>query len=159
MKPTLIICLLLIAICPLCSQSDTDQAKHTVYGGFGRQGIVYVKYERLILDRDWANTIVNIGYGGVPGDYESGTPRTNKIMPQIGQLIGRKNIFVELGIEASFNFFGKISYTDINGILGIRYQSSEYPGLLLQIGYNPKLYYTYENNIDLPFYLGMGMTF
>ncbi|WP_020535310.1 hypothetical protein [Lewinella cohaerens] len=157
MKTTIIWMLLLVSIGPLNGQSDTAGAKHTVYGGFVRQGILYVKYERSVFDKGWGRTIVNIGYGGVLGEHEYGTPRTNKIMPQIGQLIGRKNILVEVGVEASINFFGKISYTDINGVLGIRYQSNE--GILFLLGYNPKLYYTYENDIDLPFYLGMGMTF
>lgn len=159
MKPTLILGLLLTAIGPLLGQSETAEMRHTIYGGFVRQGILYIKYERSIFDQDWTQTIANIGFGGVPGEYENGVPRTNKIMPQLGQLIGRKNILLELGIEASINFFGNISYTDINGVLGIRYQSSEYPGFLFQLGYNPKLYYTYENDIDLPFYLGMGRRF
>jgi hypothetical protein len=159
MQPTLILGLLLVTIGPLRGQSDTIEGKHTLYGGFVRQGILYIKYERLIFDQGWAKTIANIGYGGVPGEQEYGTPRTNKIMPQLGQLIGKKSLLLELGLEVSFNFFGKISYTDINGILGIRYQAREYPGLLFQLGYNPKLYYTYENDIDLPFYIGMGRRF
>lgn len=157
MKTTIIWIILLVAIGPLNGQSETTEAKHTVYGGFLRQGIVYVKYERSFWEKGWGRTIANVGYGGVSGEREYGTPRTNKIMPQVGQLIGRKNILVEVGIEASINFFGKVSYTDINGVLGVRYQSRE--GVLFQLGYNPKLYYTYENDIDLPFYLGMGMTF
>jgi hypothetical protein len=44
-------------------------------------------------------------------------------MPQVGQLFSYKIIFLEVRLEPSINFYGKTTYTDINAILGLRYQS------------------------------------
>lgn len=74
MKPTVILGLLLTAIGPLLGQSETAEMRHTIYGGFVRQGILYIKYERSIFDQDWTQTIANMGFGGVPGESENGVP-------------------------------------------------------------------------------------
>lgn len=138
-----------------------DTTKNILYIGGGRQGLMYIKYERLLYFKNWTQTIVNIGFGGIPGDAEYGISRTNKIIPEVGQLFGYKVIFLEIGIEPSINFYGKITYIDFNAIFGFRYQSrtKQLQGLFFEAGYNPKLYYSYQSDIEAPFYFGLGLNF
>ena len=72
-----------------------------------------------------------------------------------------KEIFIEIGIEPAINFYGKNTFTDLNAILGLRYQSRtrQCQGLFFQLGYNPILYYSYKSDIDVPFYFGLGLNF
>lgn len=143
------------------AQHEADSTKNIIYGGFGRQGIGYLKYGRSLFFNNWSQTTVNIGFGGVPGDGEYDEPRMNKIMPEITQLLGYKFLFLEIGIEPSINFYGNVTFIDLNGIIGLRYKSKVKNGIGLfgNIGYNPKLYKTFESEIELPFYLGMGVSF
>jgi len=143
------------------AQAKTDTTRNIIYLGGGRQGLTYIKYERLVYFKDWTQTIVNLGFGGIPGDAEYGVSRTNKIIPEIGQLFGYKTIFIELGIEPSINFYGKTTYVDLNGIIGLRFQSRkrQLQGLFFQAGYNPRLYNSYKSDIDVPFYFGLGLNF
>lgn len=162
MKRSLIIYVILffISLNTQC-QENTDVTRNILYVGGGRQGLTYIKYERLLFFKDWTQTIVNVGFGGIPGDIERGVSRTNKIMPQIGQLFGYKAVFVEIGLEPSINFFGNTTYVDLNGVLGIRYQTrtKQLGGLFVQAGYNPKLYYSFKNDVDVPFYFSLGLNF
>jgi len=161
MKILLYSLFLLYSASMLNAQEKADTTKNIIYIGGGRQGLTYLKYERLIYNKNWTQTIVNLGLGGIPGDSEYGIYRTNKIMPEVGQLFGYKNIYVELGIEPSLNFYGSVSYVDLNGIIGLRYQSrtKQLRSLFIQCGYNPKLYYTYKSDINVPFYIGLGLNF
>jgi hypothetical protein len=145
----------------LQGQTDSDITKNIIYIGGGRQGLTYIKYERLLYFADWTQTVINLGVGGIPGDAEYGIPRTNKIMPQVGQLFGYKIIFLEVGLEPSINFYGKTTYIDLNAILGLRYQSrtKQLGGLFFQTGYNPRLFHTFNSDIYAPFYFGLGLNF
>jgi hypothetical protein len=152
----------LLNVSNLYGQASSDTTtRNMIYGGGGRQGLTYIKYERIIINKNWTQTIVNFGFGGVPGDHDppNNIPRHNIITAEIGQLFGYKVLFIEIGIESAVNFYGKNTYTNLNAILGLRYQSRTTQGLFLQLGYNPKLYYTYESDIDVPIYLGLGLTF
>lgn len=148
-------------------QTKTDTTKNIIYLGGGRQGLTYIKYERLIYFWDWTQTIINVGFGGVPGDHETvngvanNIPRHNIVTAELGQLIGYKVFFIEIGIEPAVNFYGKTTYTDLNAILGLRFQSRtrKLQGLFFQAGYNPRLYYTYKSDINVPFYFGLGLNF
>ncbi len=144
-------------------QARTDITHNVIYIGGGRQGLTYIKYERLVMYKNWTQTIINLGYGGIPGDHEppNNTPRHNIIAPELGQLIGKNVIFIEIGIEPAINFFGSTTYTDLNAILGLRYQSRtrQFGGLFFQVGYNPRLYFTYKSDIDAPYYFGLGLNF
>ncbi|MFM1999115.1 MAG: hypothetical protein RL204_1062 [Bacteroidota bacterium] len=144
-------------------QDYTDLTRNIIYLGGGRQGLTYLKYERLLVYKDWTQTIANIGLGGIPGDSEEpyNEPRHTIITSEIGQIFGYKNMFVEVGIEPAINIYGDVTYTDLNAILGLRYQSrtKELDGLFFQIGYNPRLYYSYKSDIDVPFYFGLGLNF
>ncbi|MBL0315884.1 MAG: hypothetical protein IPP69_08930 [Flavobacteriales bacterium] len=149
----------MIAFSRLHSQTGTLESGSSAYVGFGRQGLTYLKAEQRFYLADWTYTIINLGFGGIPGDAEYGIPRTNKIMPQVGQLFGKNRLFLEIGIEPSINFYGGTSYTDLNGIIGLRYHSrfEEIHGLFFQAGYNPRLYNTFESGIEVAFYLGIGL--
>lgn len=143
------------------AQNDSTFAKNAIYIGGGRQGLTYIKYERLIFEHTWTQTVVSLGLGGRPGDWESGIHRLTKIMPDIIQLFGYKWIYVELGLEPSFNFQGNFSYTELNGILGLRFQNRNHsiPSFTANLGYNPRLYRTHKNDIYVPFYFGLGLNF
>lgn len=153
----------LLSVSNIYGQAKTDTTQNIIYIGGGRQGLAYIKYERLIMYRNWTQTIVNLGFGGVPGDHElpNNTPRHNILTPELGQLFGYKEIFIEIGIEPAINFYGKNTFTDLNAILGLRYQSRtrQCQGLFFQLGYNPILYYSYKSDIDVPFYFGLGLNF
>ena len=153
----------LLTVKNIYGQTRTDTTHNIIYIGGGRQGLTYIKYERLVLFRNWTQTIVNLGFGGIPGDHEppNNTPRHNIITPEIGQLFGYKVIFVEIGIEPAINFYGKNTYTDLNAILGLRYQTRtrQCQGLFFQLGYNPRLYYSFKSDVDVPFYFGLGLNF
>jgi hypothetical protein len=145
------------------TEDYTELTRNIIYVGGGRQGLTYLKYERLLLYKDWTQTIANIGLGGIPGDSEEpyNEPRHTIITSEIGQIFGYKNMFVEVGIEPAINIYGDVTYTDLNAILGLRYQSrtKELDGLFFQVGYNPRLYYSYKSDIDVPFYFGLGLNF
>lgn len=143
------------------TQKDSTIAKNALYIGGGRQGLTYLKYERLIFEFLWTQTVVNIGLGGRPGDMEYGEHRLTKIMPDITQLFGYKWIYIELGLEPSFNFQDNFSYTELNGILGLRFQNRNHniPSFFAHLGYNPKLYRTHKNDIEVPWYFGLGLNF
>lgn len=106
---------------------------------------------------------MNLGFGGIPGDSASpdNIPRHNIVTTELAQLFGIEEFFIEIGIEPAIHFFGKNTYTDLNGILGIRYQTrtQQFHGLFFRLGYNPRLYYTYKSNIHVPFYFGIGLNF
>jgi hypothetical protein len=152
-----------LSVSNMYGQSSSDTTYNIIYIGGGRQGATYVKYERLLMCGNWTQTIVNFGFGGVPGDSDPRfyTPRHNIITSEIGQLFGYKVIFLEIGIEPAINFYGKNTYTDINAILGLRYQSRtrQLQGLFFQLGYNPRLYYSCKSDIEVPFYFGLGLNF
>jgi hypothetical protein len=139
-------------------QSDTQYYKNVIYGSFGRQGYVHVKYERSFLTNDYRSTIANVGLGLIPVEDETDV---KIITPEIGQLIGFKNFFLELGVEPSINFISGTTYVDLNGIIGLRYQQYNYKsdGIMVQIGYNPRLINSTDGFINVPFYLGIGMSF
>lgn len=139
-------------------QTETQYYKNVIYGSFGRQGYVHVKYERSFLTNDYGSSIANIGFGLIPVE---GDTDVKIITPEIGQLIGFKNFFLELGVEPSINFIGGTTYVDLNGIIGLRYQQYNYKsdGIMVQIGYNPRLINSTDGFINIPFYLGIGMSF
>src|SRR5690554_12049 len=143
------------------AQNDSLIAKNSVYIGGGRQGLTYIKYERLLFEQNWTQTVFNVGLGGRPGDSEYGERRLIKIMPDYIQLFGYKWIFAEVGLEASFNFQGNFSYTELNGIIGLRFQNRNYntPSFFTQLGYNPRIYRSHINDIDVPWYFGLGLNF
>jgi hypothetical protein len=119
---------------------------------------VHVKYERSFLTNDYRSTIANVGFGLIPVE---GDTDVKIITPEIGQLIGFKNFFLELGVEPSINFISGTTYVDLNGIIGLRYQQYNYKsdGIMVQIGYNPRLINSTDDFINVPFYLGIGMSF
>jgi|GEM_PF-3508810 len=157
MKKLLVILSVFIWSNAVC-QSETQYYKNVIYGSFGRQGYVHVKYERSFLTNDYRSTIANIGFGIIPVEDEVDA---KIITPEIGQLIGFKNFFLELGVEPSINFISGTTYVDLNGIIGLRYQQYNYKsdGIMVQIGYNPRLINTTNGFINVPFYLGIGMSF
>jgi hypothetical protein len=153
----------LLSVSNIYGQASSDTTRNIIYVGGGRQGLTYIKYERLIMYRNWTQTIVNFGLGGIPGDSDPPfyTQRHNIITPEIGQLFGYKVIFIEIGIEPAINFYGKNTYTDLNAIIGLRYQSRtrQLQGLFFQLGYNPRLYCSYKSDIEVPFYFALGLNF
>jgi hypothetical protein len=157
MKKVLVILSVLIWSNSFC-QSKTQYYKNVIYGSFGRQGYVHVKYERSFLTNDYRSTIANVGFGLIPVE---GDTDVKIITPEIGQLFGFKNFFLELGLEPSINFISGTTYVDLNGIIGLRYQqyNNESDGIMVQIGYNPRLINSTDGFINVPFYLGIGMSF
>lgn len=143
------------------AQKDSLILKNVAYGGFMRQGLLYVKYERDLTASKFFHTFANIGFGGLPGDGEYGMPGTKKIMPEIGGLLGYKFLWLELGVEPSINFYGNLCYVDLNGVIGLRYQNfNNLEGSpFFQVGYYPRIYQSYKSLVDVPFLMGVGMTF
>lgn len=150
-----------MSICKTNAQIDNTISKNSIYIGGGRQGLTYLKYERLLFKNNWTQTVTSFGLGGRPGDTELGEPRLIKLLPDIIQLFGFKSMFIEIGIEPSFNFEGSLSYTELNGIVGLRYQNrhKKQATLFGHIGYNPRIYRTHQNEINVPLYFGIGLTF
>jgi hypothetical protein len=141
--------------------AQQDYLKNSAYGGFGRHGLLYGKYERTLLNKVWRQTFVNAGIGTIPGSHEDGIPKTWKLMPSVGQSFGYKFLFVELAIEPSFNFMGSFSYVELNSSIGLRYQNlSNLDGSpFFQAGYYYRLYRTHVGMAEVPIYMGVGMTF
>ena len=158
-----ILILMLLCSKSFLGQTNADTTQNIIYIGAGRQGLMYTKYERLVYYKSWTQTVLNIGVGGIPGDHEppNNIPRHNILTSELGQLFGYKTIFIEVGIEPAVNFYGSNTYTDLNAILGLRYQSrtKQLAGFFFQVGYNPRLYYTYKSDINVPFYFGFGLNF
>jgi hypothetical protein len=150
----------LICCLPLDAQ-EPDRARNVIYVGAGRQAMVYLKYERILLHGKYLQTNGNIGFASFPAEHDTPNekPPHRIVTAQLVQLIGIKNFYLELGIEPAMHFFGNVTYTDLNGIAGVRYQSESRGGLFAQLGYNPRLFYTYESDIDVPFYAGVGIVF
>ena len=142
-------------------QTNSDVAKNTIYIGGGRQGLTYLKYERLLFYKSWTQTIVNIGVGGIPGDHDppNNIARHTIITPEVGQLFGYKRIFIEIGIEPAIHFYGNVTYTDLNAILGLRYQPRKIQSFFCEAGYIPRLYYSYKSDVDVPIYFAIGLNF
>lgn len=132
--------------------------KNAIYGSFARQGFVHVKYERNFYTNNWTNTFMNVGFGLIPvEDF----PDWKIITPELGQLIGFKNFYLELGLEPAIYLDGSVTYVDLNAIIGFRFQQlndfSE--GIMAQIGYVPRIINTTNGLIDVPIYVGIGMCF
>jgi len=154
--------LLFLVLLPLSLFAQGDEVvvnKHLLYAGFGRQGISYVKYELDLITGSGTQTVLNIGLGGIPGDREFDEARTNKLMLSMAQTISFKSFALELGLEPSFNSFGKVKYIDLNAIIGLRYYQRKVESPFFQAGYNPRLYQSFDSQIDVPFYVGLGMAF
>lgn len=157
-------------ILPLCfvlttltslGQNDTEYLKNSAYAGFGRHGLRYGKYERTLLNKVWTQTFVNASIGTIPGSYEDQLPKTWKLMPSVGQSFGYRFIFLELAIEPSFNFYGSLSYVELNSVIGLRYQNLANldGGPFFQFGYYYRMYRTHEGMANVPLYMAVGMTF
>lgn len=153
---TLVVCSVWL-ITPAHSQDSIASTKDRIYLGGGRQGLTYLKYERTILTKPNLQTIVNFGLGEIPGEKELSEPATIKLMPELAQLIGTNDVYLELGIEPSINIYGKKVYMHLAGVLGIRYQPNRKQSLFLQAGYSPTLYRSYQDMIGVPYYAGVGI--
>jgi hypothetical protein len=140
------------------AQEEQVYYKNAFYGTFARQGLVHVKYERNLFTNNWTNTFINVGFGLVPRED---IKDVKIITPELGQLFGYKNIYLEVGLEPSINFYDGATYVDLNGIIGLRYHQLLYKddGLLFEIGYCPKLIDATKSLIEAPFYMGIGMSF
>jgi len=153
-----VLIIFLSIFCSAYCQVDPKYYKNAIYGSFARQGIVHVKYERNLFTNNWSNSFINIGFGIIPvEDYAD----VKIITPELGQLFGIKNFYLEVGIEPSINFIDGYTYVDLNGIIGLRFQQLNYysDGIMFQIGYNPRLINSTDGFINAPFYLGIGMSF
>ena len=141
--------------------AQEEWLKNSIYGGFGRHGLLFMKYERTFINLPYAQTFINAGIGNIPGSHEDGIPITFKLMPSIGQSIGYKFLFLEVAIEPSINFFGEMTYVDLNSLIGIRYQNlNKLEGSpFFQAGYYHTLFKTHDGMADVPLYMGVGMTF
>jgi len=147
-------------ICNFASAQNELNLKTSIYAGGARQGATYLKFERALFSNNWTETIINIGVGSVSGEGKYGIFTMNKIMPGVAQLFGYKRFFLELGVEPSIVFYRKVAFIDLNAIVGLRYQNraSKDPSFFAQIGLNPKMYYSHNSNIDVPFYFGIGLS-
>ena len=152
---------LFLTFCLPLEAQETDRARNIAYVGAGRQAMVYLKYERALLQGKFLQTNVNAGFATFPGEHDTpdNEPPHRIVTAELVQLIGFRNVYLELGIEPAVHFFGTVTYTDLNGIAGLRYQSPGRGGLFAQLGYNPRLFYTYKSDIDVPIYAGVGIVF
>lgn len=156
-----VLCLIFWSCClPLAAQ-EFDPARNILYVGAGRQAMTYLKYERVLLHREHVQTNVNAGFATFPGEHDTPNeePPHRIVTMEVVQLIGMRDFYLELGIEPAVHFFGSTTYTDLNGIAGLRYQSGHRGGLFAQLGWNPRLFHTYTDDIHVPFYAGIGITF
>lgn len=156
--------LILIALgANLNAQSSGDTLNNIIYVTGPRQGLYHLKYERRLLKFKWTQTIASIGIGYMPGEVEP--PRNDPsdfiITPEIAQLFGTNRTFLELGIEPSINFYGNVTYVDLNAIIGIRGRitKNEMTNGFWHLGYNPRLFYSHTLHFDLPIYFGFGQYF
>lgn len=153
--------LFIFTCCLPLEAQELDRTRNVAYVGAGRQGMIYLKYERMLLQGKYLQTSINGGFGTFPGEHDTPNekPPHRILTMELVQLIGMKNFYLELGIEPAMHFFGNLTYTDLNGIAGVRYQSAGRGGLFAQLGYNPRLFYTYQSDIEVPFYAGVGIVF
>lgn len=145
----------------LAAQKNSSSFKNCIYIGGGRQGLTYLKYERQLTAKKFTKIVLNVGLGGVPGDAEHNDPRQRIITSELALLVGEKSVLLEFGVEPSINMVGGFSYVDLNGIAGLRYltKSRGQSGLFFQAGYNPRLFRTHNSDINVPVYLGVGLSF
>ena len=160
MKLAIVSLMFLTSLC-VRAQDSGNTFKNSIHIGGGRRALVFAKYDRFLFTKKWTRTIAGIGFAGIPGDAEYDSPRTNIIIPEIGQLFGRRSLFVELGLEPAISFYGNVSYIDLNALVGFRYQFQvkQSVGMSLKGGYYPRLYYSYERGANVPFYFGIGLSF
>lgn len=155
------LCLFSWIFCGACLGQQADIAKNAVYLGAGRQAMTYVKYERVLLHGKHWQTNINAGLGNFPGEHDTpdNEPAHRIVTMEAVQLIGLHNFYLELGVEPAVHFYGNVTFTDLNAIAGLRYQAKSRGGLFAQLGYNPTLFNTYEHDIAVPFYAGVGIVF
>lgn len=116
----------------------------------------FVNYEYKTFANQWRQTGFLVGWGGAPGDADVGMSSFHNLSIGMSQSFGFRPFFLVLGILPTLNFYNKISYIDINGVAGIRFEPKKIP-LVVEIGWVPRLYKTHYNGKDFPLYLSFGV--
>ncbi len=132
--------------------------RHSVTAGFGKGSLFYLNYEFKLTENKWLKTTASFGYGNAPGDSESDIPSYNNLSLGIHQYIGIRPLFVSVGLLPTINFYGKLTYTELNGKLGLQYvvKNCEFP-IVIEGGSIIRLYRTHYNDVGPFIYLGFGI--
>ena len=133
--------------------------RHSVSGGFGKYALYYLNYEYKLIENKWFKTTASFGYGGAPGDAEGGMPSYNTLSLGINQYVGFRPFLVSVGLIPTLNFYGKLTYIELNGKLGLQYvfKNCDNP-ILIEAGSLVRLYRTHFNDVAPAFYIGFGVT-
>lgn len=132
--------------------------RHSVSVGFGKYALYYLNYEFKIVENKWFKTTASFGYGSAPGDSEAGMPSYNNLSLGINQYVGFRPVFISIGLIPTLNFYDKVTYTELNGKLGLQYvfKKCDIP-ILIETGGIVRLYRTHFNDVGPAFYLGLGV--
>jgi hypothetical protein len=140
--------------------SITDCSKyHSVTGGIGMESLLYIQYKHTFYNRRYFHTNVIGGFGFAGGDEEGGLSPHRNIVVGISQNIGIRPIFLTIGIAPILNFYEHVTFINLNGMIGLKYEPKFLDGFTFEIGYLPTLYFTHKSDVGIPFYLGGGVVF
>lgn len=155
MKNCILILFFLLTI-PVFSQKEDDVLLNNFSAGIGRNRMLYLNTEFGYFKQNIGNVYSNIGLGGVPGEASYNEPRHNVLHFGSGYKFKIKFVEIQFGLEPTIYWYGKLNYIHLNGIAGVRLFWDE---ISIEAGYSPRLYFTHEGVISLPFYFGMGYSF
>jgi hypothetical protein len=132
--------------------------RHSVSGGLGKYALYYLNYEFKLIENKWFKTTASFGYGGAPGDSEVEIPSYNNLSLGINQYVGFRPVFISIGLIPTLNFYGKVTYIELNGKLGLQYvfKNCDNP-ILIEAGRIVRLYRTHYNDVGPAFYIGFGV--
>lgn len=153
--------LLVITLGAKCQETNDDQiyySNHSVTGGIGMESLGYVQYKYKFMNRNYLQTNSIIGIGTAPGDAEGGLPTHFNIAAGICQNIGIRPVLLTIGVAPIINFYDNVTYTNLNGLIGLKYEPKKKTAITIEAGYLHQLYVTHDNDLGFHFYFGFGIS-
>lgn len=157
---TFIFLLIVLPTSP-CNAQKNDSLKiypkfHSITGGIGMESLFYVQHKYVFYNHKHFQLNTIGGLGCAPGDQEGGLSAHYNIVTGVAHSIGIRPIFLTIGFAPIIHFYDHVTYTNLNGIIGLKYESKSSNGLIVEIGYLPTIFSTHQSDAGIPFYLGFG---
>lgn len=132
---------------------------HSISAGIGMESLFYVQYKNTFKNLKYFHSNFIGGFGCAPGDAEGGLSSHYNIIAGFSQNIGFRPMFLTFGVAPVLHFYDNVSYINVNGIIGLKFEPKTQNGFIIEIGYLPTLFSTHKSDAGIPFYLGGGEVF
>lgn len=160
LKPLVI--LLLLCCTFRCAATADSLTRHQLSFRFLGQHLFSAHYDYAIWNTKHVSVLAGLGIGRAEYSDDSQqppTPPVRTVYPGISLQTRRRYVNAYCSLNSFTYFYGKFSFTDVNGFFGMRIiPGRKAEPVFLLLGYTPKLYTTLTTAeyFYTPFKLGFG---